>query len=54
MAILSSFTNIGDQSFKFLIVIPLVGQMLHFYLDSYLWKFSEKHNREVTLKHLYS
>ena len=54
MAILSSFTNIGDQSFKFLIVIPLFGQMLHFYLDSYLWKFSEKHNREVTLKHLYS
>ena len=54
MAILSSFTNIGDENFKFLIVIPLVGQMLHFYLDSYLWKFSEKHNREVTLRHLYS
>ena len=55
MTLLSSFfTNIGDELFKSLIVIPLIGQMLHFYLDSQLWKFSEKHNREVTLKHLYT
>ena len=32
----------------------ITGQMLHFYLDSQLWKFSVKHNRDVTLKHLYS
>ena len=55
MTMLSSyFTNIGDQAFKSLIVIPIIGQMLHFYLDSQLWKFSVKHNRDVTLKHLYS
>ena len=55
MTMLSSyFTNIGDQAVKSLIVIPIIGQMLHFYLDSQLWKFSVKHNRDVTLKHLYS
>ena len=54
MALLSSFSNFTDDTFKFLIVIPLVGQMLHFYLDGFLWKFSEKHNRENTLKHLYN
>ena len=55
MTMLSSyFTNIGDQAFRSLIVIPIIGQMLHFYLDSQLWKFSVKHNRDVTLKHLYS
>ena len=31
MALLSSFSNFTDDTFKFLIVIPLVGQMLHFY-----------------------
>ena len=53
MTMLSSyFTNIGDQAFKSLIVIPIIGQMLHFYLDSQLWKFSVKHNRENVLKFL--
>jgi hypothetical protein len=35
-----------------LIIIPILGQMLHFYLDSQLWKFSEKHNRDNTLLYL--
>ena len=35
-----------------LIIIPITGQMLHFYLDSQLWKFSEDHNRENILKFL--
>ena len=26
--------------------------MLHFYLDSQLWKFSVKHNRENVLKYI--
>ena len=37
---------------KNLIIIPILGQMIHFYLDSQLWKFSEKHNRDNTLLHL--
>ena len=42
----------GGQVLQNLIIIPILGQMLHFYLDSYLWKFSEAHNRDITLKHL--
>ena len=35
-----------------LIIIPIIGQMLHFYLDSQLWKFSDEHNRNNTLFYL--
>ena len=54
MSLLSSGTNNLNEVFKSLIIIPITGQMLHFYLDAYLWKFSVKHNREVTLKHIYT
>ena len=58
MSLLSSLSSTGinnpDEVFKSLIIIPITGQMLHFYLDAYLWKFSVKHNREVTLKHMYT
>ena len=53
--IMTSFSLFGkssDLNISSLIIIPIIGQMLHFYLDSQLWKFSEKHNRENTLKHL--
>ena len=46
--------NNPDEVFKSLIIILITGQMLHFYLDAFLWKFSVKHNREVTLKHTYT
>ena len=56
--ILMSLFSLGSTStnelFKSLLVIPITGQILHFYLDAYLWKFSIKHNREVTLKHIYN
>lgn len=35
-----------------LILIPIIGQFLHFYIDSLLWKFSNEHHRNVTLKFL--
>ena len=37
---------------KQLIIIPIIGQMQHFYLDSQLWQFSDKHNRDNTLSYL--
>ena len=52
MSILSISTKINNDLIKNLAVIPIAFQMLHFYIDSQLWKFSTKHNREVTLKHL--
>ena len=52
MSIFSLFAKNSNQLINFLIIIPITGQMLHFYLDSQLWKFSNKHNRENVLKHI--
>jgi hypothetical protein len=52
MATLSMFGKYDEQILKNLIVIPIIGQILHFYLDSQLWKFSLKHNRETVLKYI--
>ena len=53
--LMTGFSSGGSSSndlFKNLIFIPITSQILHFYLDAFLWKFSEKHNRENTLKFL--
>ena len=52
MSLFSLMGKNNDVFLKNLIIIPIIGQMLHFYLDSQLWKFSEKHNRENILKHI--
>ena len=52
MSLLSLFGKYDEVYLKNLIIIPIIGQMLHFYLDSQLWKFSEKHNRDNTLTYL--
>ena len=54
MAVLSSANQFQITIFEFLIVIPIIGQLLHFYLDGFLWKFSDKHHRNVTLKYIKS
>ena len=54
MATFSNFGRLSDELLKALIIIPITGQMLHFYLDSQLWKFSEKHNRDNILRHINS
>ena len=41
-----------SENLYFLLLIPITGQMLHFYIDSFIWRFSDEHNRNVTLKHL--
>jgi|TARA_B110000503_G_C7143050_1_gene411744 hypothetical protein len=50
MSILSLFGKSSIEIVNFLVIIPIIGQMLHFYLDSQLWKFSKKHNRVNTLE----
>ena len=52
MSLLSLFGKWDESVLKSLIIIPIIGQMLHFYLDSQLWKFSEKYNRDNTLMYL--
>ena len=54
MTLISLFGKYEGSILKSLIIIPIIGQMLHFYLDSQLWKFSEKDNRDNTLIHLTS
>ena len=54
MTSFSTLSNPSSEIFSSLIIIPLIGQMIHFYIDSFIWKFSEQHNREVTLKHIVS
>ena len=52
MSVLSIFGKNDSEFLSSLIIIPITGLMLHFYLDSQLWKFSESHNRENILKYL--
>lgn len=53
--LMASFSTGGSSSndiLKNLIFIPITGQILHFYLDAFLWKFSENHNKKNSLKYL--
>ncbi len=52
MSIFSLFGKNSDEIISSLIIIPITGQMLHFFLDSQLWKFSVKHNRVNILNYL--
>jgi len=52
MTILSLSGEANSELIKNLIVIPITAQILHFYLDSKLWKFSESHNRSAVLHYL--
>jgi hypothetical protein len=52
MTFFSTMGKSNDTFYKELIIIPILGQMLHFYIDSQVWKFSEKHNRDNVLHHL--
>ena len=52
MTTFSLFGKFEISNLKYLILISILGQMIHFYLDSQLWKFSVKSNRDNTLIHI--
>ncbi len=52
MTLVSFMGQQADIVLKNLIIIAITSQMLHFYIDSQLWKFSEQHNRDNVLKFL--
>jgi hypothetical protein len=52
MTIFSLSVQTDLELIKNLIIIPISAQMLHFYIDSRLWRFSEPHNRLVVLDFL--
>ena len=52
---MTAFTLISKNNsmiLSSLLIIPITGQMIHFYIDSFIWRFSDSHNREVSLKYL--
>lgn len=54
-AIMTTLTLISKSNsiiLSSMLIIPITGQMIHFYIDSFIWKFSDSHNREVSLKYL--
>ena len=49
MALLSTFSTADNDIYRNLILIPFLGQLLHFYYDSFLWKFNDQHHKDNTL-----
>ncbi|WP_156095658.1 hypothetical protein [Prochlorococcus sp. MIT 0604] len=43
----------GNINFTFLYLVPIIFQLFHFYIDGYIWKFSDPHIRKSVLKYLY-
>jgi len=43
-----------SQTINYLILIPLAGQFFHFYIDAFIWRFSDPHIREITGKRLFA
>ena len=52
MTTLSYFGKNDFEFLKNLILIPIIGQMLHFFIDSQIWKFSDPYIRKNVLKYL--
>tara|TARA_B100001175_G_C19512788_1_gene645044 strand:+ start:51 stop:1001 length:951 start_codon:yes stop_codon:yes gene_type:complete len=53
MTFFSSFEQSQNEILKQLILIPILFQLLHFYFDGLLWRFSFKENRLNTLQHIF-
>ena len=52
MTLLSSLGFYNNETLNKLIIIPIIGQMLHFFFFLQIWKFNIKNNRENVLKYL--
>ncbi len=44
----------GSMHYSFLYLIPLLFQLYHFYIDRFIWKFSDSHIRQSVQPYLYS
>lgn len=52
LTFISTTGKSNNEILSNIIILGITLQMLHFYIDSQLWKFSIKHNRENVLKYL--
>jgi len=54
IATLLTFIGGGnDNLFSNLLIIPILGQIIHFYLDGLVWKFKDPKIRAINLKYLF-
>ena len=45
---------INMQPTSYTLLLPLTGQMLHYYFDAFIWRFSDPHIRNTVGKNLYA
>jgi len=43
-----------ENAFSILLLVPILGQVLHFYIDGLIWRFSVPEVRRLNLKYLFS
>ena len=46
--------NKSGLDFSSLYLIPILFQFYHFYIDRFLWKFSDKHIRSTTMPYIFN
>ena len=51
--LLTFFGSISDSFFSSLLLIPILGQIIHFYIDGLVWKFKDPKIKEINLKYIY-
>ena len=45
--------NIKESQYSYLYLIPLLFQLYHFYIDGFIWKFSDPHIKKNVLPFIF-
>ena len=54
MSLLGFKSNFYPDLINLTLLIPLSGQFIHYYLDAFIWKFSDDHIRNNVGKRLFA
>ena len=54
MSLLGFESNFYTDLINLTLLIPLSGQFLHYYIDTFIWKFSDSHIRDSIGSRLFS
>ena len=46
--------NSSLNSFSFLYLIPILFQLYHFYIDGFIWRFSDNHIKNSVSQYIFS
>ena len=47
------FKEINVREGTLILIFPLFGQILHYYYDAFIWRFSDPHIRNIIAKELF-